>query len=206
MAPGADSNLSVDFTDEEIAQAIKQLKANTAPGIDSIHPEFIIHQGPKVSQWLGAFYSSCLRRCKLPKIWRRAHINAIPKPNKPRDDPKGYRPISLLCVPYKLLERLLLSRISPVVDPQLPREQVGFRPGKSTVDQVTLLAQDIEDGLQRNEKIGVVFLDLTAAYDTVWLRGLHLKLLRTIPDRPLCSPQQSTVPQSGVEALRSWMQ
>ena len=33
------------------------------------------------------------------------------------------------------------------------------------------------------EKAGVVFLDLTAAHDTVWHRGLHLKLLRTIPDR-----------------------
>ena len=31
--------------------------------------------------------------------------------------------------------------------------------------------------------VGVVFLDLTAAYDTVWHRGLHLKLLRIIPDR-----------------------
>ncbi|KAJ3581419.1 hypothetical protein NHX12_016664, partial [Muraenolepis orangiensis] len=37
--------------------------------------------------------------------------------------------------------------------------------------------------LQDNEKAGVVYLDLTAAYDTVWNRGLHLKLLRTIPDR-----------------------
>ena len=28
-----------------------------------------------------------------------------------------------------------------------------------------------------------MFLDLTAAYDTVWHRGLHMKLLRAIPDR-----------------------
>ncbi|KAJ3590141.1 hypothetical protein NHX12_008095 [Muraenolepis orangiensis] len=75
------------------------------------------------------------------------------------------------------------GRIEPVVDPQLPREQAGFRRGRSTVDQVTLLTQDIEDSFQAKEKVGVVLLDLTAAYDTVWHRGLHLKLLRTIPDR-----------------------
>ena len=46
-----------------------------------------------------------------------------------------------------------------------------------------LLTQDIEDSFQNNEKVGVVFLDLTAAYDTVLHRGLHLKLLRIIPDR-----------------------
>ena len=78
---------------------------------------------------------------------------------------------------------MIHSRIDPVVDPQLPREQAGFRRGRSTVDQVTLLTQDIEDSFQNNEKAGVVFLDLTAAYDTVWHRGLHLKLLRIIPDR-----------------------
>ena len=70
-----------------------------------------------------------------------------------------------------------------MVNPQLPREQAGFRRGRSTVDQVTLLTQYIEDRFQNNEKAGVVFLDLTAAYDTVWHRGLHLKLLRIIPDR-----------------------
>ena len=46
------------------------------------------------------------------------------------------------------------SRIDPVVDPQLPREQAGFRRGRSTVDQVTLLKQDIEDSFQNNEKAG----------------------------------------------------
>ena len=94
------------------------------------------------------------------------------KPNKPAEDPKSHRPISLLCVPYKILERLIHSRIEPIVDPQLSQEQAGFRRGRSTVDQLMLLTQDIEDSFQYNKKAGVVFLDLTAAYDTVWHRGL----------------------------------
>ncbi|KAL7864412.1 hypothetical protein AOLI_G00158320 [Acnodon oligacanthus] len=75
------------------------------------------------------------------------------------------------------------GRTKPVVDPQLLSQQAGFRRGRSTTDQVTLLTQDIKDSFQDNEKAGVVFLDLTAAYDTVWHHGLHLKLLRTIPER-----------------------
>ena len=70
-----------------------------------------------------------------------------------------------------------------MVDPQLPREQAGFCHGRSTVDQVTLLTQDIEDSFQHNEKAGGVILDLAAAYDTGWHRGHHLKLVRTIPGR-----------------------
>ena len=182
-AATADANLSSDFTVEELEAATKKLKSGKAPGRDNIHPDFVIHQSAKTTAWLCSFFTSCFRRSKLPKTWLRTTVVALPKPNTPAQDPKSYRPISLLCVPFKILERLIHSRIDPVVDPQLPREQAGFRHGRSTVDQVTLLTQDIEDSFQNNEKAGVVFLDVTAAYDTVWHRGDHLKLLRIIPDR-----------------------
>ena len=128
------------------------------------------------------FLSSCLRRLKIPKIWRRALVVAIPKPGKPVGDPNSYRPISLLCVPYKILERLIYARVEPLIDPLLPKEQAGFRRGKSTVDQVVLLTQNIEDSFEAKKKAGAVFIDLTAAYDTVWHRGLTCKLLRLLPD------------------------
>ena len=182
-AASVNANLSGDFTPAELNDAMAKLKQGKAPGSDNIHPEFVIHQSEITSAWLCAFFSACLRRSKLPRAWRRAAVIALLKPNKPADDPKSYRPISLLCVPFKILERMIHSRIEPVVDSQLPREQAGFRRGRSTVDQVTLLTQDLEDSFQAKTKAGVVLLDLTAAYDTVWHRGLHLKLLRTIPDR-----------------------
>ena len=102
---------------------------------------------------------------------------------KPAEDPKSYRLISLFCVPYKILERLIYGRVEPIVDPLLPKEQAGFRCGRSTVDQVTLLTQDIEDSFSAKKKAGAVFVDLTAAYDTVWHRGLTCKLLRLLPDK-----------------------
>ena len=52
---------------------------------------------------------------------------AIPMPKKPVEDPKSYRPIFLLCVPCKILERLIHARVEPIVDPLLPREQAGFQ-------------------------------------------------------------------------------
>ena len=108
---------------------------------------------------------------------------AIPKPAKPVGDPKSYRPISLLCVPYKILERLIYARVEPLIDPLLPKEQAGFRGGKSTVDQVVLLTQNIEDSFEAKKKAGAVFIDLTVLYDTVWHLGLTFKLLRLLPDR-----------------------
>jgi len=108
-----------------------------------------------------------MQQLKMPKIWRRAPIVAIPKPEKPLGDPKSYRPISLLCVPFKILERLIYARVEAITDPQLPQEQAVFRHGRSAVDQVTLLTQDIEDSFSAKKNAGAVFVDLTAAYNTV---------------------------------------
>ena len=59
--------------------------------------------------------------------------------------------------------------------------------GRSTVNQVTLLTQDIEKSFSTKKKAGAVFIDLTAAYDTVWHRSLTCKLLRLLPDRYMVS-------------------
>ena len=82
-------------------------------------------------------------------------------------DPKIYPAISLLYVAYKIIERLIYTRIEPLIDSLLPKQQAGFRPGKSTVDQVVLLAQNIEDFFEAKKKAGAVFVNLTAAYDNV---------------------------------------
>ena len=136
-------NISDSFLQREFAAALQHLKPGKAPGPHSIFPELILHAGASLKSWLRDFLSSCLRRLKIPKIWKRALVVAIPKPGKPVEDPKRYRPISLLCVPYKILEELIYARVEPLIDPLLPKEQAGFRRGKSTVDQAVLLPRTL---------------------------------------------------------------
>ena len=108
-----------------------------------------------------------MRQLKLPKNWRRALVVAIPKLNKALGDPKSYRPISLLYVPCKILGRRIYARIKPIIDPLLASEQAGFQRGRLTVDEVTLLTQEIEDSVLDKKKAGTVFVHLTAACDTI---------------------------------------
>ena len=108
-------------------------------GLDSIFPEFILHARSALKSWSCDFLNSCMRQLKSPKIWRRALVVAIPKPEKPLRDLKSYRPISLLGVPFKILERVIYARVKTVIDPLFPQEQAGFRLGRSAVDQATLL-------------------------------------------------------------------
>jgi len=113
-------SISEPFSPEEIATAHRRLKLGKFPGLDSIFAEFILHARLALKFWICDFLTSCMRQLKIPKIWRRALIVAIPEPEKPPGNPKSYRPISLLCVPLKILERLIYARVDPIIDPLLP--------------------------------------------------------------------------------------
>ena len=146
-------NISDNFSLREFAAALQHLKPGKAPGPNSIWSELILHAGAALKSWLCDFLSSCLRRLKISR-------SAIPKPAKPVGYPKSYRLVSLLCVPYKIIERLIYARVEPLIDPLLPKEQAGFRRGKSTVDQVVLLTQNISRILLRLKRRPVPYLSI----------------------------------------------
>ena len=104
------------FTQSEIIEALDDMKTGTSPGYDNMHPELLKKRGPLARRWLTSFVSRALSERKLPKIWYRAKVIALPKPEKDPNLPASYRPISLLSVCYKLLDRLILNRISPIVE------------------------------------------------------------------------------------------
>ena len=181
-------NISESFTSQEFAAALKHLKPGKASGPDSIFLELITHAGAALKSWLCGFLSSCLCHLKIPKVWRRALVVAIPKSKKPVEDPKSYCPISLICVPTRFsrgsyIHSFIHSRVQLIVDPLLSREQAGFERERSTVDKTVLLTQNIENLFEAKKKTDAVFVDLTAAYNTVWHRGLTCKLLRLLPDK-----------------------
>ena len=176
-------NISCTFSQREFTAALQHLKPGKTSGPNFIFPELILHSGAALKSWLRDFSSFCLRQLKIPKIWRRALVVAIPKPTKPVGDPKSYRPIALLFVSYKILERLIYARVEPLIDPLFPKEQAGFRRGKSTVNQVVLLTQNMEDSFEAKKKADAVFFNMKAAYDTAWHRGLTCKLLRLLLDK-----------------------
>ena len=107
---------------------------------------------------------------------------ALRKPGKDPSVANSFRPLSLLCHTYKLSERLILNRIAEHVDAKLIPEQAGFRPGKSCTSQLLNLTEHIEDGYEKRLTTGAVFVDLSAAYDTVNHRRLLSKVLEMTGD------------------------
>ena len=90
-----------------------------------------------------------------------------------------------------MYEHMILARIFPTVEEKLTPDQAGFRPGKSCCDQLLNLTQFIEDGFEKKMITGAVFVDLTAAYDTVNHRILLLKVARTIRNKQIVNIIQS---------------
>ena len=178
----SDPGFTRPFTLKELEAGISTLKPGKAIGLDNIANEQIKNFGPVAIKWLLALYNNCLTTRKLPNIWKKANVTALLKPGKDPPLPKNYRPISLLSHTYKLFERLILTRVNPAVDEHLIPEQAGFRPGKSTTSQVLNLTQHIENGFEEGMVTGVVFVDLSAAYDIVNHRCLLHKILEITKD------------------------
>ena len=125
-------SLVLAFNEEEYIKGIAALKYNKAAGIDDVLVEQLKNPGAKAHKWLLTMLSQCLTENKIPKLWRQSRIIAILKSGKDSAIPKGYRPISLLCHSYKLYERMILNRVTPLLEQHLIKEQAGFHHGKST--------------------------------------------------------------------------
>ena len=181
------TTLMNDFSIVEMQNSLKHLKNGKAAGLDEILTEEIKNFGPVTTQWVLSLLNACARTHRLPRLWRQARVVALLKPGKDPSSPKSFRPISLLCHLYKLYERLILNRLSPIIEHVLIPEQAGFRPGKSCTAQVLNLTQHIEDGFETGKITGIVLVDLSAAYDTVNHRRLLEKVYNMTRDyRLMC--------------------
>ncbi|UYV66139.1 hypothetical protein LAZ67_4000414 [Cordylochernes scorpioides] len=194
------NHLSSQVNITEIETAIKLTKKYKAAGNDEIPAEFIIELGKSAKSWLARFFTIIMETGNIPKEWRQSKILAVLKPGKEPTCSANFRPIALLCTTHKLLERIILARLTPILDPEIPVEQAGFRGNRSCCDRVASLTSFIENGFQLGMKSAVVLLDLSSAYDTVWIDGLIYKLAKVLKCKQtlnllssLLSPRKFTV-------------
>ncbi|KAG8273456.1 hypothetical protein J6590_108217 [Homalodisca vitripennis] len=166
-----------EFILTELKEAIRLAKAKRAPGPDEIPIETLKNLSEANLIILLDTYNMCWIKGIFPNEWKTAKLKVIRKAGE-RDwsDPKSYRPISLLSVLGKTLERLIAKRLRDKIDEDggMKEAQYGFRPGKSTVDAILSVTNYV--GESGTKYVIGLFLDISGAFDGVWWPGVLHKL------------------------------
>ena len=170
--------MSKPFNMKELEDALKTLKDKKSPGPDKVTNEMLEHLGTKAKTKLLTLFNNSWKTGHVPQSWRDADMVPIHKKGKDKKKADSYRPISLTSCVGKLLERMINTRLTWHLEKNniISPEQAGFRHHRSTEDQVTYIAQKIEDGFQDKQHTLTVWIDMEKAYDKVWKDGLRRKL------------------------------
>jgi hypothetical protein len=138
---------------KEIKKEIGLLNTKKAPGMDLITPKMLKELPPKGVLLITYLFNAILRHQYWPHVLKLAEIILIPKPGKDPKEVKSYRPISLLPIIAKLLEKLLLRRIATnfAASDSIPHHQFGFRRAHCTIQQYHRMTHAILKALNNKE-------------------------------------------------------
>ncbi|CAH1266623.1 Hypp3444 [Branchiostoma lanceolatum] len=172
----------------EDSNAVRSMKPGKSPGIDNIPAELLRHGGEVVIDRYHELCRKIWEEKKWPKEWTQSLVIPLPKKGNLRQC-QNYRTISLISHPSKILLRVILKRLKTKAKELLAEEQAGFRPGRSTTEQIFNSRLIIEKHLQHQRDLFHNFIEFKKAFDRVWhdalwwvLRGFGVEegLIQTI--------------------------
>ena len=175
------SSFCSPFSPAEFLAAASNLSSSTATGPDKVAYPMLKHLPRSSMDFLLHIFNLSWSSHSFPSIWKTSII-PIHKMGKPLDSPASFRPISLTSCVSKLFERIILSRLLFFLESNsiLSPHQAGFRPGRSTLDQILYLSQSISDGFNKPRPGSRTILstnDFSKAFDSVWHPALFHKLI-----------------------------
>jgi ribonuclease HI len=159
------------FTKQEIQAVLEKFDPRKATGEDALNSEILLRTFRSFPTFFTEIYNECLRRGIFPKQWKRSIILPIVKPGKEGiNEVSKYRPISLLNIGGKVLEKLLIDRINHHLHSNslLNKNQYGFLPQKSTVDAALAAKEFAQAHLQQKNLVIMTSLDVKGAFDAAW--------------------------------------
>ena len=149
----------------------------TMQEVGSSHSLETTKHSPLGLAFLTSMFQTALNKSLLPHTWKLANIVPIPKPNKDTNKGTSYRPISLLSVIAKTLEKSLL----PYITANIPMHH-GYKTQHSTVTALHTLNNTVAKGFNQMAPLArtiTVALDMSNASDTINIHTLIRKLIQT---------------------------
>ena len=134
---------------------------------------FGFHIVPSITKLINLSLSTA----KVPKSWKQANVIPIFKKGD-KDDINNYRPVSILSCVNKIMEKIVFKHVYNYIKDNnlISPHQSGFKPGDSTVNQLSYLYHVFSEALDKKKDVHIVFCDISKAFDRVWHDGLIYKL------------------------------
>lgn len=175
----------------EISSTISNLKS-TGPGLDGVLPSSIKIIGSHVSVPLCHIINYMFKEGTFPDQLKVGKITPVLKKGDAEVVP-NYRPICILPFFSKIVEKLIVTRLTKYFDKfnLLSPHQFGFRPGFSTEHALISFTDTIKRAIDMGHIVGAIFVDFTKAFDTInhtillhkldalGIRGPPLSLIRS---------------------------
>lgn len=161
----------------EVDSVIAARKVHSAAGIDGVSTAAVKSIKDTIVAPLTHIINLSISSGTFPHDWKLALVTPIHKSGN-KKCPENYRPISLLGVFSKVLEKIVNKQLIRYLESNelLSAEQFGFRQGKSTEDAVLKLFNSVCENLDKGRRVVGVFLDLAKAFDSVSIPILLKKL------------------------------
>ena len=172
-------SLNLGILDSEIEEAVFQMGPHKALGPDGI-PVCFFQQFWDVVKINGCNAVQAFSHSgSLLKALNQTFITLILKISHPEEF-SHFRPISLCNVIYKIISKVLVNRLKPIMDSIITPYQNTFIKGRNIYDNI-LLAHEIIDVVRkkrgRRDRFGVLKIDMSKAYDRVNWNFLKAVLL-----------------------------
>ncbi len=162
----ADLPISCDRSSrEELRRAVAFLKNDNAAGPDGIPAEALKADLETTVELLDPLFGKIWEEEVMPADCKEGYLIKLPKKCK-LGKCSNYRGITLLSVPGKVFNRIILERMRNSVDPWLRDQQVGFRKNRSCTDQIATLCIIMEQYLEWSSPLYVNFVEYEKAFDS----------------------------------------
>jgi hypothetical protein len=153
-------------------QQLNHINTGKATGCDGISGRLYRAAGLELSNPITHLINTAIEQRTVPDLWKVADVCALPKTSPPNIN--ELRPISLLCLPSKLMEKAILHHDTTVLQSFVDTRQYAYKKKSSTVCAMIDFHNSVTHTLDNNNKgVVVISFDMSKAFDSI----CHYKLL-----------------------------